>query len=169
MDLRHALVLAIASLACAMTGAQAKEQLVPAPLGARLVLDAAAQGVQIYTCENRNDGYRWAFSVPDAALFDAAGRQIGIHFAGPTWQMADGSKIVGKVEAKRASPDSHAVAWLLLRVQSHAGSGVLSGVTAVRRIDTRGGLAPSQGCDAARTAQQARMRYTARYLFYSVP
>jgi hypothetical protein len=151
------------------TAASAQSSPVAAPSGARLLLETEAQGVQIYTCETGKDGYRWAFSAPDATLFDATGRQIGTHFAGPTWQMQDGSKIEGEVEAQAPAPEPHAVAWLLLRVKSHAGNGVLSNAGLVRRIDTHAGTAPATGCDAAHTAAQARMRYTARYLFYTTP
>ena len=38
----------------------------------------------------------------------------------------------------------------------------------VRRIDTQGGVAPAGACDAAQ-AREARMRYTALYLFYAAP
>jgi hypothetical protein len=163
-------VLATVAVCATATGASAQQPSVAAPHGAKLLLEAAAQGVQIYTCETGSDGYHWVFSAPDAALFDTAGRQIGTHFAGPTWQMEDGSKIVGEVEAQAPAPEPHAVAWLLLRVKSHAGNdGVLSSVGLVRRIDTHAGTAPATACDAAHAATQARMRYTARYLFYATP
>ena len=170
MDRRLLRVLATLA-ACAPITAEASPQpaSVATPPGAKLILDAAAQGVQIYTCEKVNDGYRWVFFAPDAALFDASGRQIGIHFAGPTWQMQDGSKIVGTVEAKAAAPEPHAVAWLLLQVKSHAGNGLLSNVSLVRRVDTNGGTAPDTVCNETTSTQRARMRYTAHYLFYTMP
>jgi hypothetical protein len=163
MDRRLLFTLAGVAVLATSTAATAEEQRVAAPPGAKLLLEAAAQGVQIYTCEKGSDGYRWVFSAPDAALFDATGRQIGTHFAGPTLQVADGSKIVGEVVAQ--APEPHAIAWLLLRVKSHDGNGILSSVDLVRRVDTQGGVAPAAICDAT----QARMRYSARYLFYSAP
>jgi Protein of unknown function (DUF3455) len=154
----------------ATTAAAAEDQQrVAAPAGARLVLETAAQGVQIYTCENAGDGYRWTFIAPDAALFDETGRQIGTHFAGPSWQLLDTSKIIGEVVAQAPAPEPHAIAWLLLRAKSHEGSGVLAGAELVRRTDTLGGAAPSTACDAAQAGTQARMRYTAHYLFYAAP
>jgi len=165
----HRLPYAFAGLLVLATGALAEEPRTAAPPGARLVLEAAAQGVQIYTCKKGNDGYGWAFSGPEAALFDADGRQIGTHFTGPSWQLDDGSRIVGETIAQASAPEPHAVAWLLLRVKSHEGNGTLSGVGLVRRIDTQGGTAPATGCDAAQADRQARMRYTARYLFYAPP
>lgn len=159
------LLLVIASA----TGVLGQEPLVPAPQGARLLLEAAGQGVQIYTCETTAGAYHWVFKAPDAALFDNTGRQIGTHFAGPTWQLADGSRITGEVVAQAPSPAPHAIAWLLLRVKSHDGSGALSKVGLVRRVDTQAGVAPAKACDAAQASTEARMRYTARYLFYAAP
>lgn len=138
------------------------------PAGARLVLKAMGKGVQIYTCQQTIEGYRWKFIAPMATLFDSAGQEIGRHFAGPTWAARDGSTVVGAVLAQAASLDLHSVAWLLLKVTSRHGSGVLNNVAFVRRIETEGGLAPAQGCDAAHEQEQERVPYTARYLFYSV-
>lgn len=159
-------LLVAASPALAQEQKQGQEQ-VAAPQGAKLLLEAIGQGVQIYTCERTPDGYRWTFSAPDAALFDADGRQIGTHFAGPTWQLDDGGKITGQVIGHAAASVPHAVDWLLLRVTSHEGGGALRDVGLVRRIETRGGAAPAAGCDAAHAAEKARMRYAARYLFYA--
>jgi hypothetical protein len=159
----------LAWLIASATATIAQEPSVPAPPGARLLLQAQAQGVQIYACEKMADAYRWVFKAPDAALFDDTGRQIGTHFAGPTWQLADGSRITGEVAAQAPAPEPHAIAWLLLRVKSHDGNGGLRGVDLVRRVDTEGGVAPTATCDAAQAQTEARMRYTARYLFYAAP
>jgi hypothetical protein len=168
--LQHRLTCAVLAWMIATTTATiAEEPQVPAPPGATLLLEAAAQGVQIYACEKASDGYRWVFKAPDAALFDKTGRQIGTHFAGPTWQLPDGSKITGEVVAQAPAPEPQAIAWLLLRVKSHEGSGGLGGVGLVRRVDTQGGMAPIATCDAAQAPTEARMRYTARYLFYAAP
>lgn len=169
MDRRLLRALAGLVVLAAPAGATREEQRVAAPPGARLLLEATAQGVQIYTCEKAGDLYRWVFSAPDAALFDAAGRQIGTHFAGPTWQAEDGSRIVGEVAAQAPAPEPHAIAWLLLRVKSYDGNGTLSSVDLVRRVDAQGGVAPATACNATQAATQARMRYAARYLFYAAP
>lgn len=165
MKLRLPFVLVGLALCIIATRATAEQQMVAAPPGAKLLLETAAQGVQIYACQQGG----WKFSAPEAALFDAAGRQVGIHFAGPSWQAEDGSKIVGEVEAQAPAPEPHAVAWLLLRVKSHEGQGILTGVDLVRRIDTQGGTAPAGACNSDQGSTQARIRYTARYLFYVTP
>jgi uncharacterized protein DUF3455 len=132
------------------------------PAGASLILQAKAAGDQIYVC----DGSSWTFSRPDARLFDEAGKQIGTHFAGPTWEHNDGSRVIGKAVAN-ATPDPDSIPWLLLEAKGHEGSGLLSTVTSIQRIETKGGKAPAEGCDAAHKGQETRAHYTATYLFYS--
>jgi hypothetical protein len=90
-------------------------QIVAPPPGSALLLEAVADGVQIYACEAQGSLFHWTFKGPEANLFDKQGRQIGTHFAGPTWKMADGSAIVGEVIAKADAPEKNAIQWLLLR------------------------------------------------------
>lgn len=147
--------------------ALAAEPLVPPPPGASLLLEADADGVQIYNCEAQGGGYAWVFKSPEASLFDKQGRQIGRHYGGPTWRLEDGSSVVGEVSAKADAPATGAIAWLLLSAKSHDGTGVLSPVAYVRRAETRGGVAPGAGCDAQHVGLQARMRYSALYQFFA--
>ena len=139
------------------------------PAGSALVRELFADGVQIYTCDPKDGGYGWTFNAPDAKLFDKDGRQVGTHFSGPAWELDDGSGVTGEVVAKADAPEPGAIQWLLLRVKSHQGAGALSAVTYIRRADTKGGLAPIKGCDAQHLSEQARMRYSANYQFYSAP
>jgi hypothetical protein len=139
------------------------------PQGSTLLLEVVADGVQIYTCEAKGSLFQWAFKAPEANLFDKQGRQIGTHFAGPTWKMIDGSEIVGEVLAKVDAPQRDAIQWLLLRAKSHQGQGVLDEAAFIRRIDTKGGVTPTAGCDASHLSEQARMRYSAIYQFFSAP
>ena len=48
----------------------------------------------------------WVFVAPEARLVDANGMLVGHHYAGPTWEAGDGSKVVGTVKAKVDSPDA---------------------------------------------------------------
>jgi hypothetical protein len=152
-------------LVCAWINAQDAPAIpdnLKAPAGATLVLQAHAAGDQIYVC----DGSSWTFSRPDAKLFDESGKQIGSHFAGPTWEYSDGSRVIGKAIAN-ATPDSDSIPWLLLEAKAHEGNGLLSSITTIQRIETKGGTAPAQGCDAAHKGQETRSYYTAIYRFYS--
>jgi hypothetical protein len=59
-------------------------------------LSAHAVGVQIYACAATG----WTFVAPRANLYDRRGRLIATHFAGPTWQAGDGSKVVGPARSR---------------------------------------------------------------------
>jgi hypothetical protein len=89
------------------------------------------------------------------------------HYAGPTWQANDGSKVVGEVVAHVAAADNSAIPWLLLRAKAHDGSGVLAGVEFIQRLHTVGGKAPLSGCDAGYAGTRVRVDYSADYNFYS--
>jgi Protein of unknown function (DUF3455) len=137
------------------------------PQGSALLLEVSADGVQVYTCEAKGSLFEWSFKAPEANLFDKQGRQIGTHFAGPTWKMADGSAIVGEVVTKADAPEKDAIQWLLLRAKSHEGQGILAEAAFIRRTETKGGVAPTAGCDASHISEQVRMRYSAVYQFFS--
>jgi hypothetical protein len=148
------------------TAARAEPAEIAAPSGARLLLAAAAEGVQVYGCEAKDQDFAWVFKSPEAGLFDGEGRQIIAHFAGPSWKQPDGTILVGEVIAKADAPSPHAIPWLLLKAKSHEGEGQLARADFIRRIDTKGGTAPASGCDAAHAGQEARMLYSAVYEFY---
>jgi hypothetical protein len=132
-----------------------------------LLLELFADGVQIYVCEAKETRFQWSFKGPEANLFDKQGRQIGTHFGGPTWKLGDGSAVVGEVIEKADAPEPDAIQWLLLRAKSHEGSGTLSAVAYIRRTETKGGAAPRVGCDASHLSEEARIRYSATYQFFS--
>ena len=140
-----------------------------APPGEALFLQAQASGVQIYECAlkpGQPPTYEWRFKGPEAALVDGAGRSLGKHYAGPTWESVDGSSVVGKVKAQDPGPSAHAIPWLLLTAKATAGSGTFSATTSIQRLKTVGGVAPSVPCSASNAAQVARVPYTATYYFY---
>ncbi len=164
----YARTTAIAATLLLLTGGvQGKEPALAPPAGARLLFSAAADGVQIYACETQGGVFAWAFKAPEAALFDEGGRQIGTHFAGPAWRAPDGSTVTGEVISKADPGD--AIPGLLLRAKAHQGEGRLAAVAFVERRDTTGGLAPATGCDAAHRGAEARMRYSATYVFFAAP
>lgn len=162
------LALAAVVVIAAATTAVPPELAVPSD--ASLSLRVEGRGVQIYVCEagpGQPDRYDWRFVAPQADLFDAQGAKIGRHYAGPTWEGADGGKVVGEVHAKAPSPDPTAIDWLLLSAKSANGAGVLGQTRYVRRIDTVGGKAPADGCSSAHRGEDVQVPYTATYEFYS--
>lgn len=141
-----------------------------APAGEELVLAVHATGSQIYACQAGADQkLAWVFKAPEAKLFDAGGAAIGTHYAGPGWKHNDGSEVTGKVAARHDAPDADSIPWLLVTVASHSGSGVLSRVTTIQRLHTKGGVAPATGCDDSKRGTEVKVPYTADYYFYAPP
>jgi hypothetical protein len=139
------------------------------PASSVLLFELAATGDQIYTCEadpNDASAYAWTFKAPEADLFNSRGELVGTHFAGPTWQGLDGSAIVAAVVERSDAPDPSAIPWLLLEAQEGSGGGAFSTITYVQRIDTVGGVAPSEECDEAHEGDEARVPYEATYAFF---
>jgi uncharacterized protein DUF3455 len=134
------------------------------PANETLALKAKAAGDQVYTC----DGSGWLLSRPDAKLSDESGKQLGSHFAGPTWEWSDGSRVVGRAVAN-ATPDPDSIPWLLLTATEHQGNGVMKNVSSIQRLSTKGGKAPAGGCDASHKGEETRSHYTAVYYFYTHP
>lgn len=134
-----------------------------------LALETQATGVQIYECKASKDDstkFEWVFKAPEAELFDGAGKRIGKHYAGPSWEANDGSKVVGEVRARDNGPDPGAIPWLLLSAKSTSGNGVLSQTQSIQRLQTTGGKAPAEGCSQAQAGNETRVPYKAKYYFY---
>ena len=75
--------------------------------GEVLVTTLHAAGAQVYECKADAAGKLvWQFREPIATLF-MAGKTVGRHYAGPNWEMTDGSAVRGKVAAQSpgATPD----------------------------------------------------------------
>ncbi len=173
----YATTMAGAALAAILAGCAASNvgtnPLVPenlkVPAGQTLTLVSPATGVQIYECRAAKTDpakLEWAFKAPEADLFDLSGKKIGKHYAGPTWESNDGSKVVGEVKARDDGPNANAIPWLLLSAKSTSGKGVFSQTQSIQRLYTVGGKAPATGCNRAQLGKEARVPYKATYYFY---
>ncbi len=155
---------------CATAPPQVPAQLrVPGSLG--VIADLRAKGVQIYECQpakNDPSNFEWSFKQPEAVLSTKGGRTVGKHYAGPTWESDDGSKVVGEVVGRSDSPTPGSIPWLLLRAKATFGHGTFTAVQYVQRLNTQGGSAPVTACRADQVGQQLRAAYTADYVFYGV-
>jgi hypothetical protein len=158
---------ACASTDSGMTPAAPENLKVPATQ--TLAVVAQATGVQIYECSaSKADPTRfeWVFKAPEAELVDVAGKNIGKHYAGPTWESNDGSKVVGDVKARDDGTDANAIPWLLLSAKSTEGNGIFGKTQSIQRVKTVGGKAPVDGCNQAQIGKVARIAYRATYYFY---
>jgi hypothetical protein len=146
--------------------AQVPAELQP-PTSEKELLRVHGQGDQIYTCAPSGAQFSWTLKAPDAQLYDKGGKPFGRHFAGPSWKADDGSQVTGKAAANSASPDADSIPWLLVKVVSRSGDGVLAQVTSIQRINTKGGKAPVGGCDSTHVGQDRRVPYSADYVFFA--
>jgi uncharacterized protein DUF3455 len=160
-----ATIAALVALPAAHAGPPAPPEpsTIAVPDGNKVFLIGHAVGVQTYSC----NGSAWTFVAPRADLYGDNGELVATHFAGPTWQAKDGSKVVGSRIAG-ATVDSTAIPWLLLAAASTSpGEGDrLVATTYVQRIATTGGLAPAAGCNADTAGATAEVPYTADYVFW---
>jgi hypothetical protein len=149
----------------ALLTARAAETPLPDALaapGETIVLTAHAEGAQVYECKAGTDGKpAWTFREPIATLL-VDGKTVGRHYAGPNWEHSDGSAVVGKTAASAPGATPNDIPWLKLDVVSRRGSGILSTVTTVQRINTQGGKLEG-ACDKPGTFKSAP--YSADYVF----
>lgn len=164
--MNHRLILAGMVLSLALTAQDVPEALRP-PVDQELAFTLKATGFQIYESRAAKDDparLEWAFVAPEAELADATGAKAGTHYAGPTWEGLDGSKVVGEVKAKDTSRSTGSIPWLLLAAKATSGSGRFARVKSIQRLDTSGGAAPAAGPSQA--GQIIKVPYQATYAFF---
>jgi len=131
--------------------------------GETLVTTIHAQGAQVYECKADASGaLAWQFREPVATLL-SNGKTLGRHYAGPTWELADGSAVAAKVAASAPGASQSDIPLLKLAVVSQKGNGLLAGITSIQRLTTRGGVAKGP-CDSA--GAFLSVPYSADYAFY---
>jgi len=159
---------ALASIPTARAGDDSRAPDLPSPLcndvqvpsGNNVAFHVYARGTQIYRWNGT-----WVFVAPSAMLFADANYngQVGIHYAGPTWESNSGSKVVA-TRVIGCSPDATAIPWLKLQTVSTNGPGIFSSVTYIQRVNTTGGLAPT--APGSSIGEAVEVPYTAEYYFY---
>jgi hypothetical protein len=153
--------LLLAALIGPATAAETLPDSIAAP-GETVVLGVHAEGAQVYECKAAADGkLAWTFREPIAALL-SEGKTVGRHYAGPNWELGDSSAVVGKAIGNAPGATAADIPWLKLEVASRRGSGVLTPVTTVQRINTHGGKLDGS-CDKAGEFKSAP--YSADYVF----
>jgi hypothetical protein len=131
--------------------------------GETLVATIHAEGAQVYECKADASGKTvWQFREPIATLLIGA-ETVGRHFAGPNWELADGSGVSGKVTGRAPGATPKDIPLLKLEVASQRGTGKLTGVTTIQRLNTKGGAAEGP-CETSGAFQS--IPYSADYAFY---
>ncbi len=98
-----------------------------------------AIGAQVYECKPDARGQSiWQFREPIATLL-IDGKTVGRHFAGPSWELTDGSAVTGKVVGRAPGATANDIPLLKLEVTSRREGGRLASVTTIQRLNTVGG------------------------------
>ena len=148
--------------AAALAAAELPDAIAAAP-GETLIATIHAEGAQIYECKADAAGkLAWQFREPIATLM-ADGKTIGRHFAGPAWELDDGSLVTGKVAARAAGATATDIPLLKLSATAQRDRGQLAAATTIQRINTKGGAAegPCNGAGA-----MLSVPYSADYAFH---
>jgi hypothetical protein len=141
--------------------AQVPQAIAAAP-GEAPIVTVHAEGAQIFECKADAGGkLAWQFREPVAALM-IDGKTVGRHYAGPSWELADGSALVGKVAGRAPGATAKDIPLLKLEVISQRGAGQLTGASTIQRINTKGGTAEGP-CEQAGAFLSAP--YSADYVF----
>ena len=157
-------VIAFAATAWAQTPAD-----VTPPAGNKAALTLSATGDLSYECRavaDKPGTFAWTFAGPNAKLWDASKKEVGKYYAGPTWESSDGSKVTGTQMAVSPSVPG-AIPLQLVKANPSTGTGVLSDVTYIQRINTAGGVAPTTpACAAGNAGAKTTVPYAADYVFF---
>ena len=147
------------------TGAEVPEAIAAAP-GETLLATLHAEGAQVYECKaDASAKLAWQFREPIATLL-IDGKTVGHHYAGPHWELSDGSVVAAKVSGRAPGATANDIPLLRLEVTSRRGDGQLAKATTIQRLETKGGVAPT-ACDRAGTF--LNVPYSADYAFYRKP
>jgi hypothetical protein len=130
--------------------------------GEVIVATIHAEGAQVYECKaNTSGALVWQFREPVATLIEN-GKTVGRHYAGPHWELADGSIVAAKVAARANGATSADIPLLKLEVTKRNGNGRFADITTIQRINTKGGNAEGT-CPTA--GAFLSVPYTADYTF----
>jgi hypothetical protein len=140
------------------------------PAGNKPVMVLTGAGLLTYECRPKAGAageFEWAFVGPDATLTDKTGNRMGKYYGGPTWEHGDGSKVTGKQLA--VSPGATgSIPLQLVQVNPGAtGQGKFTNVTYIQRVNTVGGVAPKDPCNAGAASSKKTVPYSADYVFYT--
>jgi hypothetical protein len=161
MKTHRAIAAALACAAATSASAQNLPEAIAAP-GETVMFTLYAEGAQIYECKAGADGkLAWTFREPVATLI-RDGKTVGRHYAGPHWELADGSIVQGKVAGRAPGRSAADIPLLKLEVSARKGQGALAEATTIQRINTVGGQLEGN-CERAGTFRS--LAYSTDYVF----
>jgi hypothetical protein len=142
---------------------------VQVPAGHKVAMETVGVGEITYQCSPKKDmagQFEWVFVGPDAKLNDRSGKQVGKYYGPPaTWESMDGSRLTA-TQVAVAPNGAGNIPTQLVKGNPAMGSGAMSGVTYIQRVDTRGGVASAMPCAAGSAGAKQVVQYQADYIFY---
>ena len=165
-----ALILPLTLVACAgqMKAPDAPQAVTP-PAGSKYSMTTVGVGEITYECRAKAgaaDTFEWVFAGPVATLYDNNKAVVGKYYGGPTWEAADGSKVTGKQLATAPASGPQNIPLQLVQANPATGSGAMTDVTFIQRLNTVGGVAPSAPCNKSNAGAKQQVKYQADYVFY---
>ncbi len=134
--------LGVLAVAIILTPSSASSADVPAAAaadGKSEIMKLHAEGLQIYECKaEAGKAANWQFREP-LAILTKDGKTVGRHYAGPSWELAAGGAIVGKVDGQATGGSPGDIKLLRLNVIDRLGEGELAKASMIQRLETRGG------------------------------
>jgi hypothetical protein len=138
---------------------------VQVPAGNKVAMETVGVGEITYQCSAKKDmagQFEWVFVGPDAKLNDRSGKQVGKYYGPPaTWESMDGSKLTATQVAVAPNGTGN-IPSQLVKGNPAMGSGAMSGVTYIQRVDTQGGVAPAMACAAGNAGRQTNREIPGR-------
>ena len=140
------------------------------PAGSKMAMRTVGVGELTYECREKQGAagtFEWTFVAPTATLWDAGRtKAVGKYYGGPTWEANDGSKVTGKQLAVAPATKAGAIPFQLVQAAPATGTGLMQGVTYIQRLNTVGGVAPTEPCAASGAGQRRQVKYEADYVFF---
>jgi hypothetical protein len=141
------------------------------PEGHKVAMTAVGAGTLTYECKPKAtdaSAFEWSFVGPTATLKDAkTQKEIGKYYGGPTWESMDGSKVTGKQVAIAPAAAGN-IPLQLVKAEPAIGNGSMQGITYIQRVNTQGGVAPADACNASMAGIKKTVPYQADYVFYKM-
>jgi len=153
----------------ALAQGMALPEAVRVPAGHKAAMTVVGVGELTYECKAKATdaaAFEWTFAGPMAKLMDSATqKEVGKYYGGPTWESMDGSKVTGKQVAV-APGMAGSIPLQLVKADPAMGNGSMTGVTYIQRVNTKGGVAPTDACTSAMAGTKKTVPYQADYVFY---
>ena len=142
---------------------------VQVPMGHKVAMETVGVGILSYQCSAKKDmagQHEWVVVGPDAILNDRSGKQVGKYFGPPaTWESLDGSRLTATQIAVTPNGSGN-IPTQLVKTNPAMGTGSMTGVSYIQRVNTIGGVAPMSACGMANMGNKEMVKYQADYIFY---